>query len=221
MSLAEVREKMALACKAAGRTPDSVSLVAVSKSQPMERIRAVLDEGHRVFGENRVQEAAEHWLPLREEYKGTKLHFIGHLQTNKAREAVSLFDCIETVDSEKLASALKNEMEKQGRSLPCFLQVNTGEEEQKGGAAPKALEKLLRFCREEAQLDVQGLMCIPPQDEIPDLHFALLHKLGSEFNIKNLSMGMSGDFETAIRYGSTHIRVGSAIFGIRENRKAV
>lgn len=221
MSLTEVRKKVAQACKDAGRGPDSVFLVAVSKSQPMERIRAVLGEGHRVFGENRVQEAAEHWLPLREEYKDTKLHFIGHLQTNKAKEAVSLFDCIETVDSEKLASALKNEMEKQGRDLPCFLQVNTGEEEQKGGVAPKDVEKLLRFCREEALLSIEGLMCIPPQDEIPDMHFALLRKLGSEFNIKYLSMGMSADFETAIRYGSTHIRVGSALFGIRENRKTV
>lgn len=215
MSLAEIRKKIEKACKASGRSPDSVSLVAVSKSQPAERIRAVLDEGHRLYGENRVQEARQHWLPLREEYENIRLHFIGHLQTNKVKEAVALFDCIETVDSEKLASALKNEMEKQGRDIPCFLQVNTGEEEQKGGVAPKDVEKLLRFCREDARLDVQGFMCIPPQGEIPDMHFALLRKLGTELGMQKLSMGMSADFETAVELGATHVRVGSAIFGGR------
>jgi pyridoxal phosphate enzyme (YggS family) len=149
-----------------------------------------------------------------------KLHFIGHLQSNKAKEAVKLFDVIETIDSEKLASALKNEMDKQNRQLPCFIQVNTGEEEQKGGVAPRDAEKLLTFCR-DAKIEIAGLMCIPPADEIPDMHFALLHKMSRELGVAQLSMGMSADFETAIRYGATHIRVGTALFGIRENIKAV
>lgn len=219
-ALKDITAKIAAACSDAERNPSSVNLVAVSKTQPLERVEALLAEGHRLFGENRVQEAEERWLPLREKYKDVKLHFIGHLQSNKAKEAVKLFDVIETVDSEKLASALANEMEKQNRRLPCFIQVNTGEEEQKGGVAPKDAEKLLLFCR-EAKLDIVGLMCIPPQDEIPDMHFALLHKISRELGLAQLSMGMSADFETAIRYGATYIRVGTALFGIRENAKAV
>jgi len=215
MSLKEVQEKIGAACKNAGRPLSSVQLVAVSKAQPEDRIAAVLEQGWRVYGENRVQEAEERWLPLRDKYKDLKLHLIGHLQSNKAKNAVALFDVIETLDSEKLASALKNEMQKQNRDLPCFIQVNTGEEPQKGGVAPKDIEQLLRFCREQAKLDICGLMCIPPQDEIPDPHFALLHKLSTEAGVKELSMGMSADFEIAIRYGATNVRVGSAIFGAR------
>ncbi|MEZ0261714.1 MAG: YggS family pyridoxal phosphate-dependent enzyme [Alphaproteobacteria bacterium] len=219
-ALNAIKAKIAGACGSAGRQAASVSLIAVSKNQPQDRVIALLDEGQRLFGENRVQEAEERWLPLRDTYKDVKLHFIGHLQSNKAKEAVKLFDVIETVDSEKLAAALKNEMDKQGRQLPCFIQVNTGEEEQKGGVAPRDTEKLLRFCR-EAKMEIGGLMCIPPANEIPDMHFALLHKMSRELGLAQLSMGMSADFETAIRYGATHIRVGTALFGIRENAKAV
>lgn len=219
-ALNDIKAKIAEACEGAGRKPASVNLIAVSKNQPRERVETLLNEGQRLFGENRVQDAEERWLPLRDIYKDVTLHFIGHLQSNKAKEAVKLFDVIETVDSEKLASALKNEMDKQGRQLPCFIQVNTGEEEQKGGVVPKETEKLLRFCR-DAKIEIKGLMCIPPATEIPDMHFALLHKMSRELGLAQLSMGMSADFETAIRYGATHIRVGTALFGIRENIKAV
>lgn len=217
MSLAEIKARMAAACKTAGRRESAVQLVAVSKVQPEDRVRAVLDQGQRLFGENRVQEAEERWLKLRETYSDVSLHLIGHLQTNKAKQAVALFDCIETIDSARLADAVKNEMEKQGRQLQCFIQVNTGEEAQKDGIAPRALPQLLQHCRDVAKLGIGGLMCIPPQDEMPDMHFALLHKIAQEQNLPCLSMGMSADFETAIRYGATHIRVGSALFGIREN----
>jgi len=169
-----------------------------------------------VFGENRVQEAEEKFPALRPKYPDMQLHFIGHLQTNKAKDAVKNFDVIETVDSQKLAEALHREMDKQKRPLPCFIQVNTGDEEQKGGVAPQDLETLLRFCREQAALRIEGLMCVPPLHEIPDLHFALLRKLADEFGLKKMSMGMSADFDIAIRYGATHVRVGSAIFGARK-----
>jgi pyridoxal phosphate enzyme (YggS family) len=215
MSLEDIRKRIASACKAAGRDLASVTLIAVSKSQPPDRIGDVLKAGQRVFGENRVQEAFERWPKLRVEYPNIALHFIGHLQTNKAKEAVALFDAIETVDSERLAAALKDEMEKQKRNLPCFLQVNTGEEPQKAGVAPHDLEKLYHTCR-DLKLDVRGLMCIPPEGDIPDLHFALLRKLGGELGLPCLSMGMSADFETAIRYGATHVRIGSAVFGDRK-----
>lgn len=219
MTLAAIQKRMKAACEQAARPLSSVQLVAVSKMQTDDAVQTVLDAGQRVFGENRVQEAQARWLPLREKYGNLKLHLIGHLQSNKAKEAVALFDVIETIDSEKLAGALKNEMDKQNRPLPCFLQVNTGEEEQKGGVAPRDAEKLLTFCQ-SAGLNIYGLMCIPPVDEIPDPHFALLNKLAKGFGLPHLSMGMSADFETAIRYGSTHIRVGSALFGIRENTKS-
>lgn len=219
-ALQGIQARIAEACEGAGRKTASVNLIAVSKNQPPDRVEVLLNEGHRLFGENRVQEAEERWLPLRDKYKDVKLHFIGHLQSNKAREAVKLFDVIETVDSEKLAGALKNEMDKQDRLLPCFIQVNTGEEEQKGGVAPKDVEKLFAFCR-DAKIEIAGLMCIPPADEIPDMHFALLHKMSRALGLAQLSMGMSADFETAIRYGATHIRVGTALFGIRENAKPV
>jgi pyridoxal phosphate enzyme (YggS family) len=218
MSFSDIQKRIATACKTAGRDPASVTLVAVSKSQPIEKIEDVLKTGQRVFGENRVQEAEGRWPALREKHKNIELHFIGHLQTNKAKEAVALFDVIETVDSERLAAALKDEMERQGRNLPCLIQVNTGEEEQKGGVTPKALEKLHRACA-DISLDVRGLMCIPPETDIPGLHFALLRKLAGELGLPWLSMGMSADFETAIRYGATHVRVGSAVFGERVSVK--
>jgi pyridoxal phosphate enzyme (YggS family) len=215
MSLAEVKSRIGSACKKYGRDPASVTLVAVSKFQPVEKIQALIDQGQRVFGENRVQEAAEKFPALRENYPDIELHLIGHLQTNKAKEAVRIFDVIETVDSIRLAEELKSEMDKQHRRLPCMIQVNTGDEEQKGGVTPQDLEALFRFCSKKAQLPVEGLMCIPPVHEIPDLHFALLHKLAHEFSLRKLSMGMSADFDTAIRYGATHIRLGSALFGSR------
>ncbi len=208
---------MGAAVKAAAKPAAAVKLVAVSKMQPLEKVEAVLNEGHRVFGENRVQDAIERWLPLREKYNDLQLHLIGHLQSNKAKDAVKLFDVIETIDSEKLAAAVKAEMDKQKKYPQLFIQVNTGEEEQKDGVAPKDLGTLVDYFRKELKIEPAGLMCIPPADEIPDMHFALLNKLAVEFGLKNLSMGMSADFETAIRYGATHIRVGSALFGVREN----
>jgi hypothetical protein len=197
--------------------PPAVTLIAVSKAQPLAKIEAALAEGQRVFGENKIQEAAEKWPAWRARYPDIELHLIGHLQSNKAREAVQLFDVIETVDSEKLATALKGEMDKQKRPLPCFIQVNTGEEAQKGGIAPRDLDKFYRFCTEEVKLNIVGLMCIPPVGDIPDFHFALLDKLAAALHLPQRSMGMSADFETAIRYGATHVRLGSALFDIREN----
>lgn len=212
MSIQDIRQQITAACKTAGRNPSSVTLVAVTKGRTPEDIRPLLDAGHRVFGENRVQEAAEKWSALRAEYPGVELHFIGQLQSNKAKEAVAFFDVIHTVDRESLATALQKEMDKQRRRLPCFIQVNTGDEAQKGGTAPKELDALYRFCTAQAKLDIAGLMCIPPADDIPDLHFALLRKLAASLKLEKLSMGMSGDFETAIRYGATHVRIGTVLY---------
>lgn len=210
-----VLKKIRKAEKAAGRGEGSAQLVAVTKMQGAESLEAALSFGHRLFGENRVQEARNHWLPFKGQYPDIKLHLIGPLQTNKAADAVALFDCIETLDREKLALALSGEMEKQGRRLPCLIQVNTGEEEQKAGIAPAALPDFLSFCREECGLTVTGLMCIPPADEPAALHFALLKKLAQNLALKELSMGMSADFEKAIALGATYVRVGSALFGTR------
>lgn len=211
MSLKDVKEKIA----AAG----GATLVAVSKMQPVEKIEAALIEGQRVFGENRVQDAAEVWPALRKKYPDIELHLIGHLQTNKAKLAVQTFDVIESLDSERLALALAEEMDAQGRRLPCLIQVNTGEEPQKGGINPADVEKFHAFCTSEAKLDIKGLMCIPPEGDIPELHFALLRKLRDELHLPLLSMGMSADYETAIRWGATHVRVGSAVFGERISLK--
>jgi len=213
--LKEIKSRIASTCKKSGREGSSVTLVAVSKFQPVEKIEALLEQGHRVFGENRVQEAEEKYPVLRVKYPDIELHFIGHLQTNKAKDAVRLFDVIQTVDRPELAEALKREMDKQKRPLPCFIQVNTGDEEQKGGVAPKDLAALYSFCK-ELKLNITGLMCIPPADDIPDLHFALMHKLAGELGLNHLSMGMSADFDIAIRYGATHVRIGSALFGDRK-----
>ena len=214
--LAEIKSRVTAACKKAGRNASAVTLVAVSKFQPLEKIEQLLVHGQRVFGENRVQEAEEKFPALRAKYPDLELHFIGHLQTNKAKDAVRLFDVIETVDRPELAEALKHEMDKQKRDLPCFIQVNTGNEEQKGGVAPKNLPALYTLCK-GLKLNITGLMCIPPVTDIPDLHFALLHKLAGELGLKHLSMGMSADFDVAIRYGATHVRIGSALFGDRKH----
>lgn len=213
--LTEVRNVLAVAARDAGRASEDVSLVAVSKIHGPERIRPVLEAGHRLFGENRVQEAENKWPPLRADYPGVTLHLVGPLQTNKVKAAVATFDVIESVDREKLARALAREFERTGRSLPVFIQVNTGEEPQKAGVAPKDADAFIRLCRDELKLAVRGLMCIPPVDEEPSLHFALLAKIAKKNGLENLSMGMSADFETAIRFGATHVRVGTAIFGQR------
>jgi pyridoxal phosphate enzyme (YggS family) len=209
--LSGIREAEAAHDRAAG----SVCLVAVSKTFEAEDIRPVLEAGQRVFGENRVQEAMGKWPQLRTEYPGIELHLIGPLQSNKAKEAVATFDVIHTIDREKIARALKGEMTAQGRDLPCFIQVNTGEEPQKAGIAPKETDEFIRLCREEIGLNVIGLMCIPPVDEAPGPHFALLEKIARRNGLVQLSMGMSSDFEIAVSFGATHVRVGSAIFGGR------
>ncbi len=191
------------------------TLVAVSKRQPDDRIEASLAAGQRVFGENRVQEATERWGHRRAQYDDLILHLIGPLQTNKAGEAVALFDVIEVVDRPKLAKMLAAEMEKQGRRLPCYIQVNTGAEPQKAGILPADVDGFVAMCRDDYQLDIIGLMCIPPVDEEPAMHFALLREMARRNNLEKLSMGMSGDYEEAIAFGATSVRVGSAIFGAR------
>lgn len=212
--LADVNARVAAAAKAAGRAPDDITLVAVSKMQPAERIEAVLDAGHRVFGENRVQEAEGRWPALRERYPGIELHLVGPLQTNKVRQAVGLFDVIESVDRPKLARRLAAAFEETGRALPCYIQVNTGEEPQKAGVAPAEADAFIAECR-ALGLPLAGLMCIPPFDEEPAPHFALLAKIAARNGLAGLSMGMSGDFEAAISLGATLVRVGSAVFGDR------
>jgi len=215
-NLQTVRSQIEEAAKAAGRAPGDVTLVAVGKVQPVERVEAALAEGQRVFGENRIQEAQGKWPALKEQYPDVVLHLIGPLQTNKAADAVALFDVIETVDRPKLARVLAAEMEKQGRRLECFIQVNTGEEEQKAGVLPSKADAFIETCRNEHGLNITGLMCIPPVDEEPALHFALLREIARRHGLEKLSMGMSGDYETAIEFGATHVRVGTAIFGERQ-----
>ncbi|MDP5347872.1 MAG: YggS family pyridoxal phosphate-dependent enzyme, partial [Paracoccaceae bacterium] len=193
---------------------DSVTLIAVSKVQPNERVAAVLDQGHRVFGENRVQEAAGKWPDFRKTYDGIELHLIGPLQTNKARQAMELFQVIHSVDRPKVAQAIARLAQEMGHCPDIFLQINTGEEPQKAGVMPSEADAFVAEAR-ALDLPLQGLMCIPPVDEEPSLHFALLAKIAERNGLTGLSMGMSGDFETAIALGATHIRVGSAIFGDR------
>lgn len=213
-NLKDVRARMIKAAREYDLTPSDVTLVAVSKMQPPERIEAALAAGQRVFGENRVQEAQGRWETLKQQYPDIVLHLIGPLQTNKAKDAVALFDVIESVDRADIARALAKEMKKQGRMLSCFIQVNTGAEEQKAGVLPQELSALLGICREEG-LIIEGLMCIPPIDEPPALHFAFLRKLAKEQGLEKLSMGMSADYEKAVPLGATHVRVGTAIFGER------
>ena len=210
-----VRADMESACRAAGRTPESVTLVAVSKTHEAPVITPVLEEGHRVFGENRVQEAKAKWPELRDRYPGIELHLIGPLQTNKAAEAVALFDVIQSVDRERLVAALAKEMAKQGRTPRLLVQVNTGLEPQKAGIAPAELSGFLSRAEQEHGIRFAGLMCIPPVEEDPVIHFRMLAGLAREHGLAELSMGMSSDFEAAIAEGATHVRVGSAIFGAR------
>lgn len=213
--LAEIRGRMAAAAVAAGRDPAGVTLVGISKVQPPERVAAALAAGQRCFGENRVQEAKRRWPPLREHCPDVALHLVGPLQTNKVRDAVALFDVIETLDRPKLAAALAEEMARSGRRPDCLIEVNTGEEPQKHGTVPGDLGGFLRYCLEDCGLPVRGLMCIPPMDEPPAPHFALLADLAARHGLPLLSMGMSADFETAIRHGATHVRIGTALFGAR------
>lgn len=214
MPLQDIKDRIATAERDAGRAAGSTCLVAVSKVQPIERIESVLTQGHRVFGENRVQEAAGKWPAFRERFDGIELHLIGPLQTNKARQAVELFDAIHTVDRPKLAGTLARLSQERGLCPELFVQVNTGEEPQKAGINPAETDGFVAECR-ALDLPVRGLMCIPPVDEEPALHFALLAKLAARNGLESLSMGMSSDFETAIALGATHVRVGSAIFGER------
>jgi len=213
--LAKVRARIDVAGKKAGRPTDDVCLVAVSKTHAVEQIHPILEAGQRVFGENRVQEAEQKWPELRESYPDITLHLIGPLQTNKIKQAVAVFDVIESLDREKLARALAGEIARSGKNLPVFIQINTGEEPQKAGILPPEGDAFIQLCRDELGLDVRGLMCIPPADEEPALHFALLAKIAARNGLAALSMGMSGDFETAIQFGATHVRVGTAIFGTR------
>ena len=215
MTIEQIQKKIAKAIKHSGRYFEDVTLIAVSKQQPEVRIEAALDSGIRIFGENRVQEAQMRWQSRRSLYPDLHLHLIGPLQSNKAGDAVALFDVLHTVDRPKVATALKKEMDKQNRELPCFIQVNTGEEPQKAGIAPTEVGDFLAYCRTDVGLNICGLMCIPPIDEEAAMHFALLKSLTERFALPHLSMGMSGDFEEAISFGATHIRVGSALFGSR------
>jgi len=214
MSLSEIRDRIAKAEAAAERPAGSVSLIAVSKKQPDARVEAVLDQGHRVFGENRIQEAAGKWPGFRDRYDGIELHIIGPLQTNKVRQAMDLAQAIHSVDRPKLANSLARIAQERGSCPDLFVQVNTGEEPQKAGILPEEADGFVAMCR-DLDLPVRGLMCIPPIDEEPSLHFALLAKIAARNDLTGLSMGMSGDFERAIALGATHVRVGSAIFGER------
>lgn len=213
-NLGQITRALKNACKDAGRKAGDIELMAVSKLQPDERVDEALACGLRLFGENRVQDAQTRWDARRQAYPDLRLHLIGGLQTNKVRDAVALFDCIESVDRPSLVTELAKEMKAQGRNLPCLVQVNTGEEEQKGGVAPHDLAALLDLCRAEG-LNVTGLMCIPPQDLHPGLHFALLRKLATRHGLETLSMGMSADIAEAVLAGSTRVRVGSGLFGER------
>jgi PLP dependent protein len=214
-NLAAVRERIATAAQAAHRQPESVTLVAVSKTHLASSVREALMAGHRVFAENRVQEAEAKYPPLREEFPDLALHLVGPLQTNKVRDAVALFDVIESVDRLRLAQALAREMERSGRRRPCLIEVNTGEEPQKAGIVPADADAFILECRERLELPIIGLMCVPPLDEEPAPHFALLREIARRNEVNILSMGMSADFEKAIRFGATHVRVGTAIFGAR------
>lgn len=214
MGLRDINDRLAKAETDAGRGPGSVTLIAVSKVQPDGRVREVLEEGHRCFGENKVQEAQGKWPAFRADFDGVDLHLIGPLQTNKARQAVELFDAIHTLDRPKLAKTIARLAQEVGRCPDLFIQVNTGEEDQKAGVMPAEADAFIKECL-GMDLPVRGLMCIPPVDEEPSLHFALLAKIAARNGLAGLSMGMSSDFERAVALGATHVRVGSAIFGER------
>jgi PLP dependent protein len=210
-----VRQEIALAAQAADRDPADVRLVAVTKTVPAPAIEEAIGAGQRLFGENRVQEARAKWPALKGRHPNLELHLIGPLQTNKVRDAVALFDVIETVDRPKLARALAEEMRRAGKSPRLFVQVNTGEEPQKAGVLPAETDAFVALCRDTFGLSIEGLMCIPPLDEEPAMHFALLAKIAERLGLKELSMGMSGDFARAIQFGATYVRIGTAIFGAR------
>ena len=214
-NLAAVKSRVETSAKADGRAADDINLIAVSKTKPAPLIRAVLGTGHRLFGENRLQETEEKWPALREEFTDVRLHLIGPLQRNKVKRSLQLFDAIETVDRPKLATTLAREMDASGLRPDCYLQVNTGEEAQKSGITPGDLDAFVALCRDELELPVRGLMCLPPKTEEPALHFGLLRELAKRNGLEELSMGMTADFETAIRFGATVVRVGTAIFGER------
>ena len=218
--LAQVEQDIARACREAKRDRTSVTLIAVSKTFEASAIRPVLAGGQRVFGENRVQESKAKWPPLQAAHPGLSLHLIGPLQSNKAADAVALFDCIHTLDRAKLARVLADEMARQGHERELFIEINTGGESQKAGIAPHEADGFIAACRKEYGLSVSGVMCIPPLDQDPAPHFALLRRIGERNGLTGLSMGMSDDFETAIACGATHVRVGSAIFGDRRVRMA-
>jgi hypothetical protein len=214
-NLAAVKGRIAEAARAAGRAPETVELVAISKTKPAEAILGAIAAGQKIFGENRVQEAEEKWPAIRAAHPEVSLHLVGPLQRNKLRRAVALFDVIQSLDREKLAAALAEEMAASGRRVGCFIQVNTGEEPQKAGILPTDVDAFVTACRGRFGLDVRGLMCIPPLDEEPSLHFALLAEMARRNGLAQLSMGMSDDFEVAVRFGATHVRVGTALFGGR------
>ncbi len=214
--LEAVRSTVMRAAKTAGRAPDSVTLIAISKTFGAEAIRPIIAAGQRVFGENRVQEAQSKWPDLKADHPDIDLHLVGPLQSNKAKDAVALFDVIHTIDRKKIAEAIRGEMERQGRVLKLFVQVNTGEEPQKAGIAPSDADAFIAYCRDDVGLELEGLMCIPPVDDHPGPHFALLAGIAQRNGLTGLSMGMSSDFEDAVMLGATHVRVGSAIFGARQ-----
>ncbi len=214
LGLSDIEARIQHACDAAGRARADVQLIAVSKVQPNERVEDVLREGHRLFGENKVQEAAGKWPDFKARFDGVQVHLIGPLQSNKTRQAMELFDAIHTVDRPKLAKAIARIAQETGSCPDLFIQVNTGEEEQKAGVSPAEADGFIAECR-ALDLPVKGLMCIPPVEETPALHFALLRKIADRNGLAGLSMGMSSDFEQAIAFGATHVRVGSAIFGDR------
>lgn len=213
--LQDVEARIAKACKIAGRQRSDVTLVAISKTYDSDAIIPLIDEGHRTFGENRVQEAQGKWPELRERHGDIALHMVGQLQSNKAEDAAALFDCIHALDRPSLVKALGKAFDKVGRQVPCFVQVDIGEEEQKGGVAIKQLEALIAQAR-DADIPLLGLMCVPPLEVEPTPYFALLSKLAQDNGLAGLSMGMSSDFETAVKLGATHVRVGSALFGARD-----
>lgn len=210
-----VKQNIEKAANIAEREFSSIELIAVGKTFGADKIEPLLRAGHRCFGENRVQEAESKWPDIRKKFRGVELHLIGGLQTNKVRAAVRLFDVIETLDRPRLARVLAKEIALSGKKLTFFIQVNTGNEAQKSGISPNEADAFICFCRDELKLSVSGLMCIPPTNEEPSLHFALLQKIAKRNCLENLSMGMSSDYETAIQFGATHVRVGSAIFGER------
>ena len=215
--LNDIRNRIDVAARKAGRDPASIRLVAVSKVQPLARIESVLEEGHRLFGENRVQEAQGKWPALKERYDGIDLHLIGPLQTNKVRAAMDLFDTIQSLDRNRLAVKIATEAQERGTCPDLFVQVNTGEEKQKAGIAPDEADAFIAQCREEMDLPIVGVMAIPPVDDAPEIHFDLLADIAERNGLPEISMGMSADFETAIDRGATVVRVGSALFGARSS----